>query len=118
MDLVRDVLDKKVVDRNGRDMGRVDSLILEVSPGAPPRLAAFEIGPAVLARRVWRPLGRLVAACEVALGVDAGRPTRIAFAQVIDVNQHVKVDLAFADTAAAAVEQRLRHWVGSIPGSS
>ena len=28
MDLVRDMLDKKVVDRNGREMGRVDSIVL------------------------------------------------------------------------------------------
>jgi hypothetical protein len=28
------------------------------------------------------------------------------------------VDLAFGETAAAAIEQRLRRWVGAIPGSS
>ena len=54
MDLIRDLLDKKVSDRNGREMGRVDSVILDVRDGAPPRVAAIEIGPAALAYRVRR----------------------------------------------------------------
>ena len=52
MDLVHDLLDKKVVDRNGREMGRVDSIVLDIRAGAPPRVAALEIGPRVLASRI------------------------------------------------------------------
>lgn len=48
MDLVRDMLDKKVVDRNGRDMGRVDSIILRIDGGEAPSVLALELGPAVL----------------------------------------------------------------------
>ena len=33
MDVVRDVLDKNVVDRNGREMGRVDGILLDHEPG-------------------------------------------------------------------------------------
>lgn len=118
MDLIRDLLDKKLVDRHGRDMGRVDSLIADVREGAPPRVTALEVGPAVLAARVHPILGRCAAALEHVFGIDEGRPLRIPIADVVEVNQQVKVDLAFGETAAAAVERRLRRWVSSIPGSS
>jgi hypothetical protein len=118
MDLVRDLLDKRVVDRNGREIGRVDSIILHVGDGEPPRVAALELGAAVLAHRVSPILGRWVAALEHAFGVDAGRPLRVLFRDVLGVHDHVKVDLVFGETAAATVERRLRRWVSSIPGSS
>lgn len=118
MDLIRGVLDKEVVDRNGREMGRVDRLVLFVREGAPPRVAAIELGPAVLAYRLRPLFGRWAAALEHAFGVDEGRPVRISFREVLDITDHVKVDLAFGETAAATIEQRLRRWVGSIPRSS
>lgn len=118
MDLVRDVLDRKIVDRSGREMGRVDSLILEVRDDGPPVVLAIEVGPAVLAQRIHPVFGRWMAALELALGIAAGRPLRIPFADVISIHDHVKVDLAFGETSAATVEQRLRSVVGAIPGSS
>lgn len=118
MDLVRDVLDKEMVDRNGREMGRVDGVVLVVRKGAPPRVAAFEVGPAALAHRVCPLFGRWVAALEHGFGVDEGRPLRIPFRDVLNITDHVKVDRAFGETAAATIEQRLRRWVSSIPRSS
>jgi sporulation protein YlmC with PRC-barrel domain len=118
MDLVRDLLDKEVVDRNGREMGRVDTVVLEIRAGAPPRVAALELGPAVLAYRVRPIFGRWMAALEHGLGIDEGRPLRITFAQILDITDRVKVDLAVGETAAATLEQRLRAWIGSMPGSS
>jgi hypothetical protein len=118
MDLVRDVLDKKVVDRNGREMGRVDRLVVEVRDRSAPRVFALEIGPAVLASRVATAFGRWVAGLEHAFGIDAGRPVRLRWSQVLDANEHVKVDLAFSETALATVEQKLRRWVAALPFSS
>lgn len=118
MDLVRDLLDAEVVDRNGREMGRVDRIVLRVREGSPPRVVAIELGPAVLAHRVRPLFGRWVAALEHAFGVDEGRPVSIPLRDVAVMNKHVKVDLAFGDTAVATIEQRLRRWIGSIPRSS
>src|ERR1043166_5058301 len=115
MDLVRDLLDKRVVDRHGRDMGRVDSVVMEYRDGAPPQVTAIEIGPAVLAFRVRPMLGRVVAALEYIFGVDEGRPFRIALDDVLDIRDHVKVDVAFGETPAATVEQRLRRWTRAVP---
>lgn len=117
LDLVRDVLDKQVVDRHGREMGRVDGVVLETADGVP-RVAAIEIGSATLARRVASFLGRWASGLERALGIDAGRPLRIPFSAVLDVRDHVRVDVAVGDTPGAVVEHALRDVFGSIPRGS
>jgi sporulation protein YlmC with PRC-barrel domain len=118
MDLVRDLLDKKIVDRNGREMGRVDRIVLRADEGAPPVVVALELGPAVLAGRIRPVFERWVAGLEHAFGVDEGRPLRIPIEKVTAINDYVTVDLAFGETPASTVEQRLRKAVGAIPGSS
>jgi sporulation protein YlmC with PRC-barrel domain len=118
MDVVRDLLDKLVVDRHGREIGRVDSIVLEVREKAPPRVAAIEIGPAVLAHRIRPLIGRWMRGLEHALGIADGRPVRIPFGDVLDTRDRIKVDRAAGETAALVLEQRLRGWIASIPGSS
>jgi hypothetical protein len=114
MDLVRDVLDSRVVDRNGREMGRVDRLLLDIRGDRPPRVVALELGPAVLAHRVHPLLGRFVAGMEHAFGIDEGRPLHVAFEDV-DIGDSVKVDVAFGDTSAATIEKRVRRWLSFLP---
>ena len=117
MDLVRDFLDKRVVDRHGRDMGRADSVILEISAHAPPVVTAIEVSPAVLARRVHPLLGRWMGALEYALGIAGGRPLRIPY-RLLMIRDQLTADLAFGETPAAALEHRLRGLISRIPGSS
>ena len=107
MDLVRDVLDKQVVDRNGREMGRVDAIVLEARPGKPPLVRAIEIGPEVLARRLHPALGGLAVTIEEILGVADRRPIRIPFTQV-DVRARVVADVTVGETGAGNVENRVR----------
>jgi hypothetical protein len=52
-----------------------------------------------------------MAAFEHAIRIDEGRPLRIPFSDIIEIDDHVKVDLAFGETAAAALESRLRGWM-------
>ena len=118
MDLVRDLLDKSVVDRHGHVMGRVDRLVLESREHSAPRVVAFQIGPEALAARVVPWFGRLVAGLERVFMVDEGRPVRIALADVLSIEDDVKVDMAFGETATATVERALRRWVGALPFSS
>jgi hypothetical protein len=60
----------------------------------------------------------MMSAVERALGIDQGRPLRIPFSDVLGISAHVKVDRAFGETVAAALEHRLRSWVAKLPGSS
>jgi sporulation protein YlmC with PRC-barrel domain len=117
MDVVRDVLDKAVVDRNGRKMGRVDGIVLDRREGQPPRLTAILIGPVALGDRLHRNIGRLVSTLVARTGLGQGRPVRIDFENIADVGRSVKLRLLIGETAVDAVERRLRAWVLKIPGS-
>jgi sporulation protein YlmC with PRC-barrel domain len=115
--VVRDVLDKAVVDRNGHEMGRVDGILLALDDGQAPRLDAILIGPAALGDRLHPAIGRFVRALERRLGLDSGRPVRVRFSDIERVEHKVRVRLAAGETAVEAVEQRLRGWIVKLPGS-
>jgi hypothetical protein len=51
-DVVRDVLDQLLLDRNGREFGRVDGIIVYLRQDKPPRLGEIEIGTLTALRRV------------------------------------------------------------------
>jgi sporulation protein YlmC with PRC-barrel domain len=115
--LGRDLEDKRVVDRNGRDMGRVDRVVLEVKRGDAPRVVAIEIGPTALGARLAPIAGRIARALEHVFKLDEGRPVRIPIEQVEQITDTIKLDLTAGETAALAVEQRLRAVVRHFPGA-
>ena len=117
MDVVRDVLDKSVSDRNGRQMGRVDGIVLDHETNQPPRLVEILIGPAALGDRLHPMCGRFVRRVEKWLGLDHNRPARIDFSDIDSIEQNVRVRLTVNETAVDAVEQRLRTWVLRLPGA-
>lgn len=117
MDLVRDVSDKLVIDRNGREIGRVDRVLLDMR-ATPPRVIAVELGPAVLAARISPLLGRWVSGLERALALENGRPLRIPVGDIIDTSPHIRVDRVFADTPADDVENNLQRWLPKLPGAA
>jgi sporulation protein YlmC with PRC-barrel domain len=117
VEAVHDVLDKLVKDRNGRELGRVDGIVVDHRDGVPPRLLTMAIGPRILGYRLHPVAGRWVEALEHGMGVDDGRPVRIAFADVTDFGTDIKVDLTIGETAAGAIEKLFRAWVARIPGA-
>jgi sporulation protein YlmC with PRC-barrel domain len=117
MDLVRDVSDKLVLDRDGREIGRVDRVLVDIRADGL-RIVAIEIGPAAFASRLSPTLGRWVAGLERALGFDEGRPMRVAIHEVMTIHPHVRVNRAFADTPAGTVEATLRRWLPRLPGAA
>jgi hypothetical protein len=108
VDLVRDLLDKPVFDRNRRAMGRVDGIVLELRDDRPPRVDRVEIGPAVLVSRLRPGLARWVEAFERAWGVADRRPVRISASDIIHVGRDVTVDVSIGQTGAENVEHKLR----------
>ena len=118
MDLIRDVLDNQLVDREQRKMGKVDGIVMLVDDDQPPRLAYIEVGGPVLARRLHPRLGRWAAAIGRRLGRTGGEPLRIPWSAIRDVGIDVDVDLDAEQTPALAWEHWLRdHIVRHIPGS-
>src|SRR2546423_1687476 len=107
--LVRDVLDKQLVDRDGCPCGRVDGIGLEIGEG-PPRVAFLESGPGTLARRLGRWPARL-AAWIARRGPRHGRPYRVPWRRVLTVGKEVTIDLDAQRSRLLAGEQWLRRHV-------
>lgn len=117
MNVIREVLDNQIVDRNQRKMGKVDGIVIELREGQQPRLAFIETGATTLARRLHPRLARWVAAIEGKWGAKHTEPFRIPWSQVRDIGIDVEVDVDAEQTAALAYEQWLReHVVKRIPG--
>lgn len=118
LDLIRDVLDKQVVDREGTKMGRVDGVVIELRDGEPPRVAALEMGFVTLARRLHPRAERWLEALRERWSVRRTARFRPAWEKVIDVTtHHVQLDVEDQETPAFDWERWLRfHVVSKIPG--
>ena len=120
--LVRDVLDKQLLDTKHAPMGKVDGIVLELrADGAdaqPPVVAAIENGLPVLARRIHPRLGRWIAAIGWRIGVRRGRIFRFPVSKVRAVAREVQTSLVAEGTPALEWERVLRRRViAKIPGS-
>jgi sporulation protein YlmC with PRC-barrel domain len=116
--IVHDVLDLQLCDRHQRRMGRVDSVVLELHDGTPPRIARLMVGGTVLAERVHPRLGRWAAALRRRWGTHDASPTRIPWSSVRSIGSMVEVDVDSEATLAMAWEQWLReHLICRIPGA-
>lgn len=115
--LARDLADKRVVDRNGRELGRVDRVVLVAPPNGMAHVVAIEIGPAALGARLHPIVGRIARAIEHIFQVEDGRPVRVPIKQILNVGESIKIDVAAGDTGALAVEHRLRPVIRRFPGA-
>jgi len=114
--LVRDILDERVSDRNGRELGRVDSIVFEMRDDGPPLVSAIEIGFITAMQRVHPMLGRWARAIERWAGVSPDRPVRIPFSKILDLEPRVRVDFTSSELDALAFEEKARAIVTAIPG--
>jgi hypothetical protein len=119
MDLLRDVLDKQLVDRNGVKMGKVDGIVAEIRGGGPPRVVAVEVGSIVMARRLGRrPQGWITWLVLKVGGTRHSKPHRIEWGAVRDVGVDVELDIAVSDTAIFDWQDWLRdRLISRIPGA-
>lgn len=118
MDLVRDCLDKQLVDRNGRKMGRVDGIVMEFDEGTRPRIAFLEAGGVTQVRRLHTRLAKLVRRISKRWKVERSDPFRIPWSKVVLSGIDVTVDTDAEETPALDWEKWLRKKiVGRIPGA-
>lgn len=118
MDVIRDVLDNQLVDRNQRNMGKVDGIVMELRDGEPPRLTYIEVGMSTLARRLHPRLQHWIEALESKWGAKHNQSFRIPWSKVRDVGIDVEVDLEAEATPTLAYEKWLReHIIKKIPGA-
>ena len=117
MDIIRDVLDNQLVDRNQRKMGKVDGIVMELQDGQPPRLAYIEVGVTTLTKRLNPRLAGLVGAIAAKWGAKQSEPFRIPWSKVRDIGIDVEVDVEAEATPALGYEKWLRdRIIARIPG--
>jgi hypothetical protein len=118
MDLVREILDKQLIDEHDKNMGKVDGLILELRDGLPPRVAYIELGGVTLARRLPRVLERLVGGLARRWSPKGGQPYRLAWSRVTEIGITLKLREEAESSPALASERWVRdHIIGRIPGA-
>lgn len=100
MDLVRDVLDKKLTDREDCEMGRVSGLVMHVGENTQPRVTHILIGGETLWNRVSPALGRLSKRLGQIWGPKRREAVKIPWSRVETVGKDVKLDVKAKETGA------------------
>jgi hypothetical protein len=117
IELARDVLDKRLVDRDHQPLGRADSVVLVIDGNGPPRVARLEVGATALARRVGRHPAKWVATLGRRFGMHGGKPVRVAFGKVRSSGLELLIDTHADRSPLTAWERWVRqHIVRYIPG--
>ena len=119
IELIRDVLDKLLVDRDGIPLGRVDGIVLLLAPNqSRPRVAQIESGLPTLARRLSGRLARALHWVTRKLGGRWPRPVRLPWSRVESLGKELKVNICAENSRLLARERWLRdHIIRRIPGS-
>jgi hypothetical protein len=114
------LLDRQLVDRDGRLAGKVDDLELELPEGGgPPVVTAILAGPGALARRIGGRLGAGLEALASRLREgDDRRPARVSFAVVKRIGSAVELSVPKAELETDRLESWTRdHLIGKLPGA-
>lgn len=116
INLVRDVLDKKLYDRDKCLMGRVDGIVLVYPQGRQPRMVRLEIGGEILAARVAHWLVPPVSWLRRSFGPKRAGAVAIEWKHVTRMGRDIHLDLAESETDALAWERwAAEHVVARIP---
>lgn len=119
MDAGLSLLDRQVVDADGRSLGKVDDLHFS-SPGggAPPELVAIMIGQQAYGRRLGGRLGRWWTALAARI---SARPEAVAVPMQVVERVGVTVRLRVGAAAIPELERGERwlreRFIGRIPGA-
>ena len=117
MNLIRDVLDKQLVDKQEGKLGRVDGIIVEIENGKQPEITSIELGFVTQCYRIHARLGRWVERWERPWVVREPR-YRIAWHKITPGHNDVKADVNPKSFSALAFERWLRKQViERIPGA-
>jgi hypothetical protein len=118
---VLELLDRQLVDRNGRLVGKVDDVEFEVDdePGALPRVTALLSGLGALANHIGGDSGAALAAAERRLAARRDRqPSRVDIALVRELGSSVELDAVREDIDTNRAERWTRDViVDKIPGA-
>ena len=117
MDLVREVMDQKLLDRENCEMGRVDGLVMQLGERSQPRITHIQIGGTTPWMRLHPAFGRLATRLAEMWGPKRKDPVRIPWSRVMTTGRDIKLDVGARETGAIAWEIWIaRHIIERIPG--
>lgn len=117
MDLVRDVLDQKLLDREDCEMGRIDGLVMQLGVRSQPRITHIQIGGTTPWMRLHPVFARLAARLAQTWGPKRKDPVRIPWSRVMTIGRDIKLDVRARETGAIDWEIWIaRHIIERIPG--
>ena len=115
--LVRDVLDKQVLDPDKCRVAKVDGIVLQLRANRPPRVISMEISQAAAWRRLHHRLGDFADWLRARFEPGQDRPAHILFDHFVRGGVDVHVDLPWKRTRALVWEDWLEQRViAKIPG--
>jgi sporulation protein YlmC with PRC-barrel domain len=120
LDAGLELLDRQMIDTNGRMAGNVDDLELTFAhEGGPPFVTAILAGPGALARRIGGRLGDTIASVHERLQEShIEGPARISFGAVASIGSDVRLTVSRQDLEIYRFERWTRDTiVARIPGS-
>jgi sporulation protein YlmC with PRC-barrel domain len=117
--LSQQLLDRQIVDRDGRLVGKVDDVEFAVDADGVPYVQTLLTGQRALGQRVGGRLGRLLVSLADRFVDDPPvPPLRIPFSLVHRVDSAVRLTAATGDLPPAPMEEWLRrHLIERIPGA-
>jgi hypothetical protein len=118
LEIIRDLLDKQLIDTDETKMGRADGIVLQVDGDEQPRIDYLELGFIVLARRLGPRAEKWFAALQKRWSVRKSARQIVSWSKVLEVSDsEIKLDLKALETPALDWERWLRdHIVARIPG--
>jgi hypothetical protein len=112
------LLDRQLVDPDGRMAGKVDDLGLTFGETGPPVVTEILGGPGALARRLGGRLGAWIASIHARLQGGSRDPAAISFGVVAEIGDHVTLTVSREHLGTFAFEAWARdHVIAKLPGS-
>jgi hypothetical protein len=111
LDLALTVLDRQLVDREGRKCGRVDDIELSGGPGQPLIVESLVVGAGAWRGRMRSPIGRLLSR----LGGD--QVIELPWRDVRGVTHVVKLQSSAAELGLARGDARAGALLRRVPGA-
>jgi sporulation protein YlmC with PRC-barrel domain len=110
IDIGLHVLDRQLLDKNGRRCGNVDDLEIEGGPGEEPEVVALLVGPGYWPQRAGL-IGKLAG------WIGGGRRVRVDWSEVRKVDSAVELKREATELGLGRGDDRLRPYLEKIPGA-
>ena len=110
IDIGLQVLDRQLLDKNGRRCGNVDDLAIEGGAGELPEVVAILVGPGYWPQRAGL-IGKLAG------WIGGGRRVRVPWNEVKHVDAGVELKRGASELGLGRGDDRLRPYLDRIPGA-